>query len=58
MTAQILDGRKIASEIREDLAKKIDIIPGENMPVLAVVLVGENDASKVYVRNKKKIYRS
>ncbi|MBE6445715.1 MAG: bifunctional methylenetetrahydrofolate dehydrogenase/methenyltetrahydrofolate cyclohydrolase FolD [Alphaproteobacteria bacterium] len=54
MTAQILDGRKIASEIREDLAKKIDIIPGENMPVLAVVLVGENDASKVYVRNKKK----
>ena len=54
MTAQILDGKKIASEIRADLAKKIDAMSGENMPVLAVVLVGENDASKVYVRNKKK----
>ncbi len=54
MTAQIIDGKKIASEIRADLAKKVEQLPGEVMPVLAVVLVGDNEASRIYVRNKKK----
>ena len=54
MTAKIIDGKKIASEIRADLAKKVEQLPGEVMPVLAVVLVGDNEASRIYVRNKKK----
>ncbi len=54
MTAQIIDGKKIASEIRADLAKKVEQLPGELMPVLAVVLVGDNEASRIYVRNKQK----
>ncbi len=54
MTAQIIDGKKIASKIRADLAKKVEQLPGEVMPVLAVVLVGDNEASRIYVRNKKK----
>ncbi len=54
MTAEILDGKTLAADIRAELAKKIAMMPGENMPVLAVVLVGENEASKIYVRNKKK----
>ena len=54
MTAQIIDGKKIASEIRADLAKKVEQLPGEVMPVLAVVLVGDNEASRIYVRNKQK----
>ena len=54
MTAQIVDGKKIASEIRADLARKVEQLPGEVMPVLAVVLVGDNEASRIYVRNKQK----
>ena len=54
MTAQIIDGKKIASEIRADLAKKVEQLPGGVMPVLAVVLVGDNEASRIYVRNKQK----
>ena len=52
MTAQIIDGKKIAAEIRKNLAEKV--AANEDSPVLAVVLVGENEASKIYVRNKKK----
>ncbi len=54
MTAQIIDGKKIASEIRADLARKVEQLPSEVMPVLAVVLVGDNEASRIYVRNKQK----
>lgn len=54
MTAQIIDGKKISAEIRAELAQKVQAMSGENVPVLAVVLVGENEASKIYVRNKKK----
>ena len=52
MTAQIIDGKKIAAEIRKDLTERV--VANESSPVLAVVLVGENEASKIYVRNKKK----
>ena len=54
MIAQIIDGKKIASEIRADLARKVEQLSGEVMPVLAVVLVGDNEASRIYVRNKQK----
>lgn len=55
MSAKILDGKKIAFEIKEELKdeilrlKKKGIIPG-----LAVVLVGNDQASQVYVNSKKK----
>ncbi len=54
MTAQIIDGKQTAAKIREDLARRIASDKSEEMPVLAVVLVGENEASRIYVRNKKK----
>lgn len=46
----LLDGKKIADNIRKDLANKISQL--EKPPVLAVVLVGEDPASQVYVRHK------
>ena len=56
MAARILDGKKISAAVREDikaraaaLTERTGIVPG-----LAVILVGENPASQVYVRNKKK----
>lgn len=54
MAAQIIDGKKAAQEIRDRLASEIKGADDDYLPVLAVVLVGENPASKIYVRNKKK----
>ena len=56
MTAQILDGKLISqqliAEIGEKITKRID--KGHPPPGLAVVLVGDNPASEIYVRNKVK----
>lgn len=54
MTAQILDGKSLAEQIRRDLARQIADDDGEDMPVLAVVKVGDNEAGEIYVRNKQK----
>ncbi|MGD0056314.1 MAG: bifunctional methylenetetrahydrofolate dehydrogenase/methenyltetrahydrofolate cyclohydrolase FolD [Methanomassiliicoccales archaeon] len=55
MPAQVIDGGKIADEIREELKKKIAELKSEGItPGLAVVLVGEDPASQVYVRMKGK----
>jgi len=55
MPAHIIDGSKIAEEIREELKKKISDLKSEGVtPGLAVVLVGEDPASQVYVRMKGK----
>lgn len=54
MTAQIIDGKKKAQEIRARLAEEIKNADDDYVPVLAVVVAGENPASKIYVRNKKK----
>ncbi len=54
MSAQIISGKEISAIYREKLAEKIRQYPSENMPVLAVILVGDDEASKIYVRNKKK----
>ena len=55
MTAKIIDGKKIAqetiSEIKKSIAKNIN--EGINPPGLAVVIVGDNPASAIYVRNKR-----
>jgi len=56
MTAQIINGKKIASELREGLKNRIDarLAKGLRKPGLAVILVGNDPASEVYVRNKRK----
>lgn len=52
MTAQIIDGKKAAQEFRAELAAKTAELDG--IPYLAVVLVGNDEASMIYDRNKKK----
>lgn len=51
---QLIDGKKIAAEVREEIRVEVEKIlaDGGRAPGLAVVLVGENPASQVYVRNK------
>ncbi len=49
---RILDGRKTAARIRQELSEQISAL--DFTPVLAVVLVGDDPASRVYVRNKEK----
>ena len=51
----IIDGKTIAEKIKNDLKTEILELKSKGIiPTLAVVLVGENSASKIYVRNKKK----
>lgn len=57
MTARILDGKQIAASIKEKLKAKLAALPPESMPGLAVVLAGEDPASKVYVRQKENMCR-
>jgi methylenetetrahydrofolate dehydrogenase (NADP+)/methenyltetrahydrofolate cyclohydrolase len=55
MAASILDGNKIASEIRAEVAAEARALAEAGMrPGLAVVLVGHNTASEIYVRGKVK----
>ncbi|MGA8299044.1 MAG: bifunctional 5,10-methylenetetrahydrofolate dehydrogenase/5,10-methenyltetrahydrofolate cyclohydrolase [Terriglobales bacterium] len=54
-TAKILDGTKLASEIRAEVAAEVKALAASGIrPGLAVVLVGHNPASEVYVRGKVK----
>ena len=52
MTAQIISGKEIAAQIKEELKEKISKLG--NAPKLAVILVGHDDASEIYVRLKQK----
>ena len=53
--ARILDGKKIAEEIRQALRHEVQKLRNQNLvPGLAAILVGEDPASGVYVRNKTK----
>ena len=56
MTAQIIDGKAIAKDLRAELRAIVDksVAEGNRRPGLAVVLVGSDPASQVYVRNKRK----
>ena len=56
MTARILDGKGIADALLDDLARRVQarIAAGKPAPGLAVVLVGQDPASAVYVRNKRR----
>ena len=52
----IIDGKKTAAELREELKKKITELKStfNAVPGLTVILVGEDPASKIYVKNKEK----
>ncbi|MCA9262911.1 MAG: bifunctional methylenetetrahydrofolate dehydrogenase/methenyltetrahydrofolate cyclohydrolase FolD [Planctomycetales bacterium] len=56
MTAQLLDGKAIAAEIRRELSAEVSAFTERHgfVPHLAAVLVGEDPASQVYVRNKQR----
>lgn len=56
MSARILDGKRIADKLLDDLAARIDarVRAGKPRPGLAVVMVGNDPASQVYVRNKRR----
>ncbi|MCD5402154.1 bifunctional 5,10-methylenetetrahydrofolate dehydrogenase/5,10-methenyltetrahydrofolate cyclohydrolase [candidate division NPL-UPA2 bacterium] len=55
MTAKLLDGEALAGRIKEGLKKEIEELRGKGItPYLAAVQVGENPASRVYIRNQKK----
>ncbi len=56
MTAQIIDGKAIAKSIRADLQKDVQSLMEQDkrIPCLAVILVGEDPASQVYVNSKRK----
>jgi len=56
MPAQILDGKAIAADLRQHLRDSVAqrVAQGKRRPGLAVVLVGQDPASQVYVRNKRR----
>ncbi|KAA3626054.1 MAG: bifunctional methylenetetrahydrofolate dehydrogenase/methenyltetrahydrofolate cyclohydrolase FolD [Proteobacteria bacterium] len=56
MTAQLIDGKSVAASIRQQLRGEIAqrVASGKRAPGLAVILVGSDAASQVYVRNKRR----
>ena len=56
MAAKIIDGKTIAQQVRSEVAQKVQarIAAGLRAPGLAVVLVGSNPASQIYVASKRK----
>lgn len=53
--AEIIDGKALAKKIRMELKEEVEKLKKKNIfPKLAVIMVGEDKASKVYVRNKSK----
>lgn len=56
MTARIIDGKQLAQQIRNDIANKVKerVAKGLSIPGLAVIQVGSDPASKIYVQNKQK----
>jgi len=55
MTAQIIDGKALSAQLRTEVAQRAATLTAQGTkPGLAVVLVGDNQASQVYVRNKVK----
>ena len=53
--AELIDGKRISQEIKDELKEKVAELKGQGISVcLAVIQVGDNPASTVYVGNKKK----
>ncbi|MCG5516705.1 MULTISPECIES: bifunctional methylenetetrahydrofolate dehydrogenase/methenyltetrahydrofolate cyclohydrolase FolD [Ectothiorhodospira] len=57
MPAQIIDGRATAKTVQEEVRQAVEarVAAGQRPPGLAVVLVGDDPASQVYVRNKRRV---
>lgn len=55
MSAQIIDGKQVAADLHATIKQRVDerLSAGKKAPGLAVVLIGEDPASQVYVRNKR-----
>src|SRR5437868_6467358 len=59
MAARILDGAKIAADIKAEVAEEIRTLAAQGLrPGLAAILAGSNPASEIYVRNKTKTSES
>lgn len=56
MTASIIDGKAVASDVREHIKKIVSMHSnqGHRVPGLAVIILGEDPASQIYVNNKRK----
>lgn len=56
MTAKLINGKAIAAKVTQDVKQRIDARKAKNLrlPGLAVILVGQDPASEIYVRNKRK----
>jgi methylenetetrahydrofolate dehydrogenase (NADP+)/methenyltetrahydrofolate cyclohydrolase len=56
MSARIIDGKSIATNLRQQVRAQIDkrLVAGQRRPGLAVVLVGNDPASEIYVKNKRR----
>jgi len=56
MPAQMIDGKALAKTLRESVARHVQVLIADHkiMPCLAVVIVGDDPASQIYVANKKK----
>ncbi|MCG6659773.1 bifunctional methylenetetrahydrofolate dehydrogenase/methenyltetrahydrofolate cyclohydrolase FolD [Halomonas campisalis] len=56
MMAQLIDGKQLSAQVLQEVASEVERLKAEHdiVPTLAVVLVGEDPASQVYVRNKVK----
>ncbi len=55
MTAQLIDGNALSKQLRADVSGRVTALKAKGVtPGLAVILVGDNPASQVYVRNKVK----
>ena len=56
MSAQIIDGKAIAARVRSEVRQQVEarVAAGKRPPGLAVILVGQDPASEVYVRNKRR----
>ncbi len=55
MKAQLIDGKAVAAEIRAEIKARVEALGAKGVqPGLAVVLVGEDPASQIYVRNKER----
>ncbi len=53
MSAQVIDGKVVSDALRSDMKQRVIALKSRDItPGLAVILVGDNPASEVYVRNK------
>ena len=53
MPATIMDGRVVAQKVRAKVKEQVEVLKRANvMPYLATILVGDNPASKTYLKNK------